>query len=134
MKPRHLLYTSAFALLGLPALAQSTSPAPAAGATELDTVTVSATRDAAVTYTAPVSATGGLKTDTPLLETPQPSQSSLRPLSGIKMPPSWRRSSATSRAFPLAAPTKLGLLPHSRFRFRLQHLLGRSPQRLRPQP
>ncbi|WP_038163884.1 TonB-dependent siderophore receptor [Verrucomicrobium sp. BvORR106] len=71
MKQRHLLYTSAFALLGLPALAQSTSPAPAAVVTELDTVTVSAARDAAVTYTAPVSATGGLKTDTPLLETPQ---------------------------------------------------------------
>lgn len=70
MNKRQLFYSSALALMGVPALAQT--PATSQGSpTVLDTVTVTATQEAAVTYTAPAATTGALKTDTPLLETPQ---------------------------------------------------------------
>jgi iron complex outermembrane receptor protein len=58
-------------LLGTTAFSQTTPPAPApsTGAVTLAPVTVTA--EAVSPYSAPVSNTGGLKTDVPLLQTPQ---------------------------------------------------------------
>ena len=67
MRLRQLLGPVSLVLLGLPVAAQ-TPPSPPTVTLEPVTVTADAIPNA---YTAPVSNTGGLKTDIPLLQTPQ---------------------------------------------------------------